>query len=70
MKTQTTKYICQGLSTSDKVLGNSNEVDVKIDQSSHKNFTGSTLGLDNSIMGLPGCLKESFRRLVNLGRYW
>ena len=58
MTTQTTKYICPGLSTTTRVhsestTGNNGQGvrDVK------NNFAGSSLGLDNNSEGSQDCLK-------------
>ena len=62
MRTQTTKYICPGQSTTNRVTRNSTEVNIgqRLGDSGD-NFPGPSLailGVDNDLKGSVGCLKE------------
>ena len=58
MRTQTTKYICPGLSTTDKEHKNSTTGNIgQRDCENKDNFAGSSLGLDNNTEGSTECLK-------------
>ena len=59
MKTQTTKYICPGQSTTTRVHRNSAEVNnSQRVRDIGDNISGPSLGLDNDLKGSAECLKE------------